>query len=167
MTQGGVSALPLPSFPTGVMRGRFSPRDGQLYACGMFAWAGNRTQPGGFYRVRATGKPMHVPVELKAKKTGMLVTFAAPLDPASAADASRYSVKTWRLKRSANYGSNHLDERPTKILAARPTADGRGVFLELEGFGPTQCMEIRYSLKGAGGEPVEGSIDNSVYRTQD
>ncbi len=55
--QGGMCALPIPLFPTGVMRGRFHPTDGQLYTCGMFAWAGNRTQPGGFYRVRYTGKP--------------------------------------------------------------------------------------------------------------
>ena len=46
------------------MRGRFHPSNGQFYACGLFAWAGDRTQPGGFYRLRATGKPMFVPVEL-------------------------------------------------------------------------------------------------------
>ena len=55
------ATLPIPRFPTGVMRGRFHPRDGQLYACGMFAWAGSATQPGGLYRIRATGQPMHLP----------------------------------------------------------------------------------------------------------
>ncbi len=54
--QGGMCALPMPQFPTGVMRGRFHPVSGQLYCCGMFAWAGDQTQPGGFYRVRYTGK---------------------------------------------------------------------------------------------------------------
>jgi putative heme-binding domain-containing protein len=165
--QGGGSALPLPAFPTGVMRGRFNPFDGQLYACGMFAWAGNRTQPGGLYRVRYTGKPVHVPVGLHAKSRGMEIKFSGELDPNVAADTTRYSVKTWSLKRSAKYGSDHIDERPSRIVAARPTTDRFGVFLELEGFQPTQCMEIRYSLKGQGGEPVEGSIDNSVYRTKD
>ena len=43
--QGGMCALPIPPLPTGVMRGRFHPKDGQLYACGMYAWAGDRTQP--------------------------------------------------------------------------------------------------------------------------
>jgi hypothetical protein len=57
--QGGMGTLPLPRFPTGVMRGRFHPVDGQLYCCGMFAWAGTQTQPGGFYRVRATGKAIN------------------------------------------------------------------------------------------------------------
>jgi len=39
--QGGMAALPMPQFPTGVLRARFHPRDGQFYGCGMFAWAGN------------------------------------------------------------------------------------------------------------------------------
>ena len=63
--QGGMIELPIPQFPTGVMRGRFHPVDGQLYLCGMFAWAGSRTQPGGFYRLRYTGKPVHLPVDLR------------------------------------------------------------------------------------------------------
>ena len=165
--QGGVSALPLPPFPTGVMRGRFHPKDGQLYALGMFAWAGNRTQPGGFYRVRYTGNPVHLPIGLEAKTRGMTLTFSGPLDKKVASDASRYAVKTWSLMRSEGYGSKHINERPSRILAARPTEDGRVIFLEIESFQPTQCMEIRYTLKGEGGEPVEGSIDNSVYRTRD
>ena len=84
--QGGMCALPMPHFPTGVMRGRFHPRDGQFYGCGMFAWAGNQSQPGGVYRVRYTGKPVHLPVGLSAKKSGMAVTFSAPLDRKSASD---------------------------------------------------------------------------------
>ena len=64
--QGGMCELPLPQFPTGLIRGRFHPTNGHLYTCGMFAWAGNQQQPGGFYRVRATGKPMHLPVGLHA-----------------------------------------------------------------------------------------------------
>ena len=83
--QGGMCALPIPQFPTGVMRGRFHPGDGQLYACGLFAWAGDRTQPGGFYRIRATGKPMYVPVGLHARKDGMAITFTDPLDRKAAA----------------------------------------------------------------------------------
>ena len=42
--QGAVCELPMPAFPTGIMRGRFGA-DGALYACGMFAWAGNASAP--------------------------------------------------------------------------------------------------------------------------
>ena len=78
--QGGMCALPMPQFPTGVMRGRFHPRDGQLYGCGMFAWAGNQSQPGGFYRVSLADKAL--PQDELAKTVGRMtreriVEFAA------------------------------------------------------------------------------------------
>ena len=84
--QGGLATLPIPQFPTGIMRGRFHPGDGQLYTCGMYAWAGNQTQPGGFYRVRYTGKPIYVPVGLSARRDGMAITFTGALDPSTATD---------------------------------------------------------------------------------
>ncbi|MFT4605356.1 MAG: cytochrome c5, partial [Rhodothermales bacterium] len=40
--QGGIVEMPIPHFPTGIMRGRMNPNDGQLYAVGMSAWATNQ-----------------------------------------------------------------------------------------------------------------------------
>ena len=163
LMQGGMCELPLPTFPTGIMRGRFSPADGQLYVCGMFAWAGSATQPGGFYRIRATGRPAHAPIGLKATKRGMSITFSEPLDPATANDAARYVVQTWSLKRTANYGSKHYDEKTLKITKATLSADGRTVQLDIPGIQPTWSMSIEYKLTGAGGEPVNGLIHNTIH----
>ena len=58
--QGAVCELPMPAFATGIMRGRFGS-DGALYTCGMFAWAGNATSPGGFHRIRRGTQPAQVP----------------------------------------------------------------------------------------------------------
>src|SRR5205807_3138767 len=80
--QGGMCELPLPAFPTGIMRGRFHPGDGQLYVCGMYAWAGSATQPGGFYRVRYTGREVHLPVAWHARRQGLAIGFTAPLERA-------------------------------------------------------------------------------------
>ncbi|MCZ6673598.1 MAG: c-type cytochrome, partial [Verrucomicrobia bacterium] len=78
--QGGLCRLPIPDFPTGIIRGRFHPGNGHLYLCGMSAWATNQMdQPGGFYRVRATGKPSHMPIALKAKEGRIEITFSDPL----------------------------------------------------------------------------------------
>ncbi|HMF13386.1 MAG TPA: heme-binding protein, partial [Gemmataceae bacterium] len=161
--QGGMCALPLPRFPTGVMRGRFHPTDGQLYCCGMFAWAGDQTQPGGFYRIRYTGKPVYLPVGLAATKTGMKITFSGPLDPETASDPKNYAVKTWSLKRSEQYGSQHYDEKPSKVKHATLSADGKLVTLELEPMKPTWCMEIKYAVMAATGEPVQGDVHNTVH----
>jgi hypothetical protein len=61
VVQGGVFALPIPAAPTGIIRGRFHAADGQLYTIGLFGWASDKTRPGGFYRVRYSGKPLHIP----------------------------------------------------------------------------------------------------------
>jgi putative heme-binding domain-containing protein len=130
-SQGGMCALPLPLFPTGIMRPRFSPTDGQLYVCGMFAWAGNQTVPGGFYRVRYTGKPADLPVGLKAKAGAVELTFTDALDAKNAADAKNYEVKVWGLKRTQNYGSKHIDEKPLAVTKATVSSDGKTVRLEI------------------------------------
>jgi putative heme-binding domain-containing protein len=165
--QGGMCALPLPAFPTGVMRGRFHPTNGQLYACGLFAWAGDRTRPGGFYRVRATGRPLVVPVGLNARRHGLAITFTGPLDREAAAEAARYVARTWSLKRSAEYGSDHHDERPARIAGASVSHDGRTVTLEIPGLRPTWCMEITYAIRAEDGQPVEGTIHNTIHQLGD
>ncbi len=157
-------ALPLPPFPTGVMRGRFHPTDGHLYVCGMFAWAGNQQQPGGFYRVRYTGKPVWLPTELHAEAGRMKIRFSEKLDAVTAARPESYAVKTWSLKRSANYGSEHLDTKTLRVTRAALGDDGRTIFLEMPDLQPTRCMEIRYSLNGSGGERVTGVIHNTIHQ---
>ena len=162
--QGGMCELPLPQFPTGIMRGRFNPADGQLYACGMFAWGSNQQQQeGGFYRIRYTGQAVHLPIGMRARRGGIELTFSGELDPASAADASNYAVKVWSLKRSANYGSKHYDEHQLSVTEATPFADGDGVWLAIPDLAPTWCMEIKYSLRGKAGQPVEGVIHNTIH----
>lgn len=160
--QGGMAALPLPTFPTGVMRGRFDPADGNLYLCGMFAWAGNATAPGGLYRVRPTGKPLHVPVGLKATKSGLALKFTEPLDPAGV-DAAQIRVKTWSIKRSGNYGSKKYDEKPLPVRSAKLSADGRTLLLGAADLQPTWCMEIEYTLRGADGTTFHGVVQNTIH----
>jgi putative heme-binding domain-containing protein len=161
--QGGECALPIARFATGVMRGRFHPGNGQLYACGLYGWAGDQTQPGGFYRVRATGKPMFLPVGLYARESGMALKFTDPLDPSTATDRARYTAKVWSIRRTVNYGSDHYDEHPLRITSASLSADGRTVVVEISELQPTRCMEITYKIRGGGGESVEGVIHNTIH----
>ena len=161
--QGGMCALPLPPFPTGVMRGRFSPIDGQLYTCGMYAWAGNQKVPGGFYRVRYTGKPIDLPVGLKAKGVVVEVTFTDAVDSTNAADAKNYEIRVWGLKRSQNYGSPHVNEKPLAVSKATVSKDGKSVQLDIPDLVPTWGMEIKYRLKGTDGRAIVGVIHNTIH----
>ena len=162
--QGGMCSLPLPRFPTGLIRGRFNPADGQLYSCGMFAWAGSQHQPGGFYRIRYTGQPMNLPTKLSASKTGVKLTFTDQIDAATGSDVKNYRIKVWSLKRTKSYGSKHYDEHEVKLAEARVAADGRSVELLIPDIAPTWCMEIRYSIKDAKGKQIDRVIHNTIHK---
>jgi putative heme-binding domain-containing protein len=164
--QGGMIELPVPAFPTGVMRGRFHPLDGHLYLCGMFAWAGSATNPGGLYRLRATDKPMHLPLKLNATKSGLKLTFTEPLDPKSI-DVTNVQLKTWSLKRTANYGSKHYDEKPLAIRGTSLSSDGKTLTLDVPELRPTWCMEIKYTLSSSAGQPISGTIHNTIHELGD
>jgi putative heme-binding domain-containing protein len=162
--QGGMVALPLPPFPTGVMRGRFHPGDGHLYLCGMYAWAGNQQVPGGLYRLRATGKPAYLPVGYHVTRDGLALTFSDPLHPDTAADLHNFGVKVWDLVRSERYGSDHVNERPLKVTASKLSPDRRTLTLTIPELRPTRGLELWYSVRGADGREVDGLFHGSVRR---
>jgi hypothetical protein len=160
--QGGVVQLPIPDFPTGVMRGRFHPGNGQLYVCGLVGWASNQQQDGGFFRVRYTGHPAYLPVQLHAHPGQMELVFSDPLDTASASDPKNYSAKIWSLKRTENYGSQHYGERSLPIVAADLAPNQRTVRLTIPELRPTWGMEIKCQVRGQDGELVQRVIHNSI-----
>lgn len=134
--QGAVCELPMPAFATGLMRGRFGP-DGALYGCGMFAWAGNATTPGGFHRIRRGEAPARVPLTVRAVQGAMQVTFSDPVTDTGSA------IKVWSLKRTKNYGSKHFDERELKITSVTLGEDRRTVTLVIPDLAPTHCYELK------------------------
>lgn len=161
--QGAMCELPIGPFPTGVMRGRFSPHDGQLYTCGMVVWASSQPESGGLYRVRYAGGTVHAPIAFHARKEAIDLTFSDPMDRGSAEDASRYAITVWSLRRSANYGSEHHDVRTWKVRDARWLDDGRTVALGVPELEPTDCIEIRCALRGEGGREVVRLLHGTIH----
>lgn len=161
--QGGMVALPLPPFPTGVMRGRFNS-DGHLYLCGMYAWAGNRHVPGGLYRIRTTGKPACLPAGYHATSDGLALTFSDPLHPDAAADVKNFGLKVWGLVRSERYGSPHVNEKPLTVTGAKLSVDRRTITLTIPDLRPTRGLELWYSVRAADGREIDGLLHGSVNR---
>ena len=160
--QGAICELPIPAFATGIMRGRFGP-DGALYACGLFAWAGSATAPGGFHRIRRTEKPAHLPLAIHTARGSLSVTFSDPLDPTSV-KPDAFAFKVWSLKRSANYGSKHHNEHPLEVTSAGLGADTRTVTLKIPALEPTHCYELKARLIGKDGALLERSIHGTIHR---
>ncbi|MDL5512292.1 c-type cytochrome [Arenibacter sp. M-2] len=166
--QAGLFQLPIPDLPTGIMRGRFNPLDGQLYVCGMSAWGTQQMiEPGGLYRIKYSGKPVFVPIELNASQKGLLIKFATRLDPKSAQNIDNYTVKTWDLKRSREYGSEHYNEKELYVKRITLLPDQQTINMEIPGIKATWQMEVNFKLNDHSGKEVKGTIQNTVYNLGD
>jgi len=163
VVQGGMVALPIPDLPTGIMRGRFHPSDEQLYACGLYAWAGNRQHPGGFYRVRRTERALTIPIRLHAEPGRLELGFAERLDSAVATEPGNWTVRAWNLLRSQNYGSDHVDERVLTVTAATMMRDGRGTSLVIPDFEPTWCYSVEWNVTTAAGTRLRGRLHGTLH----
>ena len=170
--QGGVVPFPGLAFRTGTMRARFNPVDGQLYVCGLVGWATNMTEPGGFHRVRYTGKAVQMPVGLHVLKDAIALTFSDPLDKATAEDVGSYAIQQWGYRWTQNYGSKEYSvaepQKPghddVEIASATLSAEGRTVTLKIPSLQPVMQMKIQVNLKTADGQPLKHTIHNTISR---
>ena len=181
--QGGVVRFPL-NFESGIMRGHFSPRDGQLYVTGLRVWQSSGAKTGAFHRVRYTGKPVAMPKELHVKPNGLEITFTTALDAKTAADDGNWAIDQWNYKWKSDYGSKmYSANEPDKVIgenkinntkfggedlvvkSAKLSADKKTVFLEVEGgVKPVMQMRIRMNINAADGSPINQTIYNTVNK---
>ena len=169
-THGGVVRFPL-TFDSGIMRGRFRQKDGQLYVCGLRGWQTAGVKDAGLHRVRYTGKPVHMPAGLNVHRNGIKLTFTNALDPELARDAGSYSILRWNYRWSSEYGSRQWSlTDPSKqgydtleVKSAKLLPDGKSVFLEVQDMRPVMQMQIGYDLEATDGSQVRGEIYNTVH----
>jgi hypothetical protein len=164
--QAAAVRLPL-NFSTGIMRARFSPHDGQLYLSGVGGgWQTSGPKDGGLYRVRHTGKAVHLPTGFAVVPGGVRLTFANPLDRESAGDAENWGGEQWNYLWTDKYGSpDYSAKNPgkpgrdeVKIKSVSVSQDGRTVTLQLPDLQPVMQMMIQYNLKAADGAEVEQEL---------
>lgn len=163
--QAALVDLPGVKFQTGVMRGRFNPGDGNLYACGMSAWGTSQVMRGGeFSRLRYTGKPLSIPVKLSNWADGVELTFAAKLNVVLSAKPENFEVQTWDLLRSRAYGSKRLNTQSLKITGIKMGADGKTVKIMLDGIKPVDVMTIAYTVTDDAGNKYKEKVQSTIYQ---
>jgi hypothetical protein len=171
VTQAGMVRFPF-KFPTGVMRGRSNPRDGQIYVCGLRGWQTDGTRDGGFYRVRYDGSPVHMPMQLRTGKDAIEIKFTSELDATAASDISNYAIEQWNYTYSGAYGSPDVSvadpklKRRDKVEVRTATVgrDKKTVVLEIPGLQRCDQMRIKMSLKAADGSAINQEIYNTIQK---
>ena len=171
VVQAGMVQFPL-KFPSGTMRGRFNPKDGQLYTTGLRGWQTSGVRDGGFSRVRYTGAPVRMPQALHVSKDGVRITFTAPLDEASAKDVGNWNVEMWNYIYSGGYGSPEVSTKDEKVkkhdkpevTSVALSADKKTVTLKLSELTPAMQMKVKFNLKAADGSPVNSEIYSTIHK---
>ena len=163
--QGGVVPFPF-RFPTGVMRARFSPTDGQLYLTGLRGWQTAGVRDGGFFRVRYVDQPAYWPVGFHARLGGVELSFSSALTVDSLKDPANWGVEQWNYIWSANYGSPEVSTTDSRvkahetveISAVEVSEEGRKVFLKMPQIKPVMQMKIRMKAEAPDKSPVVREI---------
>lgn len=168
--QGAAIKLPV-AFPSGTMRGRFNPADGQLYVCGLRGWSSRAAADACFQRVRYSGKPLHLPRDYVVHHDGIDLTFPAPIDPASV-DPENIGAEWYNVVRAQGYGSNEFSANDPKkkgrdiveIATARLSPDGKTVSLGIPGLKPVTNLVLKMKLKAADGSPVNIEMSCTINK---
>ena len=148
--QGAVVRLP-GDFLSGIHRGRFSPKDGQLYVAGMQGWGCYTPQDGCFQRVRYTGGTVQVPRSFRLHKNGIKLEFSQSVDKTLVERAFSHFVMTWNYRYGPQYGSPEYSTRHMGMIghdylpikSAHVLADGNSVFLEIPEIQPANQIHLR------------------------
>lgn len=149
--QGAV--VPLPGeFLSGVHRGRFSPKDGQLYVSGMNGWGNYSTDQGCFQRVRYVSDPVQLPIGFHVHSNGVAIKFPAKLDKNFVQQSDQHFAQAWNYRYSAAYGSSeysalHYGARGHDrllVASSRVLDDGRTLFLEIPEL--TLCNQLHLQI---------------------
>lgn len=157
------AAVPMPGgFLSGAHRGRFSPKDGQLYVTGMKGWGTYTVADGCLQRVRYTGGPTQFPTAIESHDNGVLLRFPESLDRAQAGAGSNHFVQCWNYRYSSGYGSpefslRHPDVPGHDVLdvtSAHVLADGHSLFLEIPELQPAHQIHLHVTCDAATGRDV-------------
>ena len=65
--------------------------------------------------------------------------------------------------KSGNYRFLDIIQEVIKVFTILSSKETE-LMLQIDQIKPTWCMEIKYWLKGAGGETVNGTIHNTIHR---
>jgi len=136
--------------------------------------------------VRYLGQDAPTPVAHRVHDNGVVIEFSDALDPETAQDVRRYTVKKWSYVWGPQYGSGRFSidnpdealeqlalEEPSKgvvnnvdhvfVRAASLLPDGKSVFLYMPKMTKAMQMEIQLDLAATDGTEVRKTIWNTIH----
>jgi len=154
-----------------LLNGSVNSEDGQLYIAGfqINGWGTTVDTLAGISRVRYTGDPNTLPIEVVPMKQGVLLRFDARLDPNRALDPESYSLSSWSYRRTYRYGSGQYKANGEAGIdwltasSAYLSKDGRSIFVGVPNMKPVMQLRIGWSLATATGQTFEENAYTTPY----
>jgi len=171
-------AAPVPQgavIPLGVrtelplLHARMHPRGDAAILAGFQIWGSRAPTHSGLVRLRPGQSPITTALGARSVRDGVILSFDAPLDPASLTP-ERVTVRLWNYRRSSAYGSGRfaLDGEsgttPWGVAQVVPSSDRRSVFVHLPGLPAAMQIEVRHDFLRADGVPARGEAFFTVHQ---
>ena len=158
------AAIPLeiaPDLP--LLHARMNLRGDALFLAGLQIYGARSTANWGLGRLRPGTTPIVTALAARSCADGVVLEFAAPLDPASLSPA-KVIARGWNYRRSAAYGSGRyaLDgsagTTPEGVAQVVLSADRKSVFVHLPHLPAMAQLEVRHDFLFANGGPARGVV---------
>ena len=136
--------------------------DGALYVGGIGGpgnWGQEGKQRFGLQRLAFRGPAPFDLLAVRARSNGFEVEFTQSLPDGAGFDGEAWELRQWRYVPTGQYGGPKVDEEALRVRSASPSADGRRVFLEVEGLkeGRVVYLHALAPFLSARGQPLWSS----------
>ena len=146
----------LSGFASGLVRLLFAPDGSLMVGMTSRGWSSLGTKSYGLQRVRWNGTAPFAIHEMHALPDGFELLFTEPVDAATAADPTSYSMTNYTYFYSGAYGSDEIQTQPNAITAATMSDDHLRVRLKVEGLRELYVHELRCEgVRSSTGAPLD------------
>ena len=168
MAQGAVIPLDLKT-DLPLLHGRMNLRGDALFFAGLQIYGTNTTNNWALGRLRPGKSEIVTALAARSCADGVVLEFAAPLDPASLG-AGKIAARAWNYKRSSAYGSGRyaLDGAagvtPWGVAQTVLSADRKSVFVHLPKLPAVAQLEVRHDFRMASGTAARGVVYFTIHQ---
>ncbi|MBC7366335.1 MAG: c-type cytochrome [Undibacterium sp.] len=165
--QGAVIPLELKT-DLPLLHARMNQQGDALWTAGFQLYGSRVATEVALGRLRRGVATITTAVAARSTADGVVLEFAAPLDPTSVR-TEKVSVRAWNYRRSSAYGSGRYTiagepgTTPWGIAQTVLSEDGKSVFVHLPKLPPVMQLEVRHDFMLAGGTAARGVVYFTIH----
>ncbi len=152
-----------------LLHARNNPDGSAIFLCGFQVYDSRTKTNWAMGRLRLEPEPPTSAIAARSCPNGVILTFAAPLNPASVTSDKVFAT-LWNYRRSKAYGSGRYKLNGEEGVDPIPvgdtvlSADGKSVFIHLPTLQPVDNLEVTHNFLLASGAKAEGVVYFTIHQ---